>query len=1111
VKPNGRVLSPERDDDLNRVLADFLDALGRGEPVDLPAWQARYPSFAAELADLLAARREVGEPLTAETSPGGGQSRGSPCAAIPVGLLGDYELLEELGQGGMGRVYKARQRSLGRLVALKVIRAGTAATADDRLRFRTEAEAAARLDHPNIVPVYEVGEHDGHPYIAGRYVEGGPLSRHLDRFGDDPRAAAGLLAALARAVHHAHERGVLHRDLKPGNILLEWRAGGVSPLSTPQSGGSRPPLAELIPHVTDFGLARLLDQDSALTRTGDLVGTPSYMAPEQASGGAAITTATDVHGLGAILYALLTGRPPFAGPTVLETLERVKGHEPDRPRRLNPKVDRDLETICLTCLAKDPRRRYASALALAEDLESWLGHRPIAARPATARERLAKWVRRRPAAAALTCLSVAVVLAALAASLWHGHVLGEALADSDRLRKEGLAREARLRDLLYVADMRLAKEAWDSGDLPHLAKLLERHRPADGEPDRRGFEWYWLKWCLGTRVGTLKAHDRGLFCAAVSPDDRFLVTTDRKGAVKVWDLASLQLVRTLPGHTDEVHRAVFSRDGRTLATCGKDPTVRLWDVATWTQRACLRGGHEVTVKAVAFAPDGKLLASAGHDHRIVLWELPQGRAVRSWRAHDDVVSDVAFTPDGRTLVSTGEEKVVRFWDVASGVKQASCACPANLLCLALSADGRTLAMGGYGNHISLCTDRPTGRPTADLQVPWTVRALAFAPSGAQLFAACDSGMLSVWDIGPGARDAGPYRALRRGGEKGRAAVFARRGALLVTASEDEGTVELWDPARLGGCEMIPLPAGLADVALSPDGRAASGHVGGQVCLLDLRTRRIERTLPLPGGAYRVAFSPDGRTLAAACADRQTRLWEVASGRRVHTLGHGDTVSAVAFSPTGRLVATAGGGGARLWELPSGAPRATCAPPGGWICQAFSPDGTTLAVGGANHLVTVSLWDPSTGRRRGELRDPGSVSTPWRSGPTAPPPDEPSLRVAAVAFSPDGATLAAGCSDGIIRLWDIASGQLRRTFSGHVAVVRGLAFAPDGRTLASLGEDNMLNLWHLGTGRRLFALDGRKLELHSLAFARDGRTLVAGGKSPGKDGPSALLLWRAEAP
>jgi WD40 repeat protein len=1102
------------------VLADFLDALQHADPPDLPAWQARYPSFAADLADLFAAREEIVQAMGAGRRPpdgnptlttpsrtgpcaGGGEGAGCLCPAFPLSTLGDYELLEELGQGGMGRVYKARQRGLGRLVALKVLRLGGPAAEVDRVRFRTEAEAAARLDHPNIVPVYEVGEHDGQPYLVERYVAGGPLSRHLGRFRDDPRVAAGLAATLARAVHHAHERGVLHRDLKPGNVLLEWPAG---------------PAAPPVPHVGDFGLARLLDQDSTLTRTGDLVGTPSYMAPEQAGGGgAAVTTATDVYGLGAILYALLTGRPPFAGPTILETLEQVKGREPVPPRRRDPKVDRDLETICLKCLQKEPRRRYASALALADDLENWLGHRPIAARPATPRERLAKWVRRHPAVAALACVSAALVAAALAASLWHGHVLdralvgrGEALEESDRLRREGLAREARLRDHLYVADLQRAKMAWDSGDLPRLAELLERQRPADGEADRRGFEWYWLRWCLGTRVGTLKAHDGGLLCAAVSPDDKFLVTADRQGAVKVWDLATLQPVGTLTGHTDEVQRALFSPDGRTLATCSKDRTVRLWDVGTWKPRPCLRGGHTLTVTSVAFSPDGKLLASAGRDHRIVLWEVSGGRRLRSSLAHSDVVHDVALTPDGGTLVSVGSDRRARFWDVASGAEVAHCRCPADPLALALSPDGKLLAMGGYENRLAICAVRGRGRPMADLPVSWTVRALAFAPSGSPLVAACDSGMLRLWSVGPGGREIWPLRALRRGGGNLRAAVFARRGALLVTASEEDGTVELWDPRRLGGCETIPsLPPGLDEVALSPDGRAASSHQD-HACLLDLENRRIERKLPMPSGGFGFAFSPDGRALAAS-AGHHVQLWDVAAGGQSLSLDHGAPVKALAFSPAGGLVATAGDDGtARLWELPSGAPRATCVAHSGVSHGlAFAPDGRTLAVGGTGHAVAVSLWGPSAGEHRGSLTAPGSALTHGGSPPAAPPSGTPGLSIGALAFSADGATLAAACSDGVIRLWDVSSGALRPTLSGHAEAVLRLAFAPDGRTLASLGHDNVLNLWHLGTGQQLFALDTRGQELRGLAFSRDGRLLVTGARPPGDAGPSSLLMWRAE--
>src|SRR3989440_10151600 len=313
-------------------------------------------------------------------------------AATMLGELGDYELLEEIGRGAQGVVFRARQKSLNRTVALKVISLGQWASKAHLKRFRLEAEAAARLEHPGIVPIHEVGERDGSCYFSMKFIEGGQLDEVARREAIPPRRAAELIGTIARIVHYAHEHGILHRDIKPGNILLDQKSE---------------------PHLTDFGLARLVEMESTVTRTMEVLGTPSYMAPEQAVGNnAAVSSVTDVYGLGAVLYQLLTGQPPFAGGTTYETIKLLLDTEPRQPRLLNPKIDRDLGTICLKCLEKDPTRRYSSALALAEDLERWLKHEPIHARRTGIFARGKKWVRRNPTSALLAASLVALAAAA---------------------------------------------------------------------------------------------------------------------------------------------------------------------------------------------------------------------------------------------------------------------------------------------------------------------------------------------------------------------------------------------------------------------------------------------------------------------------------------------------------------------------------------------------------------------------------------------------------------------------------------------------------------------------------------------------------------------------
>lgn len=426
------------------LLAEYEAALAAGQPLSLEELLARHPE--AEESVRQAVREILGRQETlAPSGPtprdgvafapqrhathAAGLFTGStaaptiapPQAGLPVFIptskqFGDYELLEELARGGMGVVFKARQLSLDRVVALKMILAGNLASDEQIRRFHHEAEEAGRLDHPNIVPIYQVGEHQGQHFFSMKLIEGGSLCGQLTRFRSDPRGAANLVATVARAVHYAHQRGVLHRDLKPGNILLD---------------------AQGQPHVTDFGLAKQLGTQSSDTRSGSIVGTPSYMAPEQAAARKDLTTAVDTYALGAILYELLTGQPPFDAPTPLDTLMQALEQEPKPPRSLNPVLDRDLETICLTCLAKEPAQRYPSAAALADDLDRWHNGEPIKARPVGTVERILKWMRRRPAAATLALVSAAGAVSLLGMGWYHNLRL-----QRERDRAEAYAREA---------------------------------------------------------------------------------------------------------------------------------------------------------------------------------------------------------------------------------------------------------------------------------------------------------------------------------------------------------------------------------------------------------------------------------------------------------------------------------------------------------------------------------------------------------------------------------------------------------------------------------------------------------------------------------------------
>jgi tRNA A-37 threonylcarbamoyl transferase component Bud32 len=482
-------------------------------------------------------------PPEGEVPRGGGDvARGpSPGRAPAAALAGagppGYELLEEIGRGGMGVVYKARQVKANRLVALKMLLSSRHASLEERVRFQIEAEAVARLQHPHIVQLHEVGEADGQPFLALELCSGGSLDQKFKAATPTAQEAAALVEALARAVHYAHGRGVLHRDLKPANVLLT---------------------ADGTPKISDFGLAKRLDAEGDLSRPGQVVGTPSFMAPEQAEGRAReVGPATDVYALGALLYHALAGRPPFQGPWH-EVLEQVRTQEPGPPSRFRPGLPRDLETVCLKCLHKEPGQRYATAADLADDLRRYRDGWPVRARPVGRLERGRKWAERNPAVAALLATVVLVLAAGAAASTLFAL---DARDQAQRARQnerqawqnERQAKENEQRALRseYASDMRLAQQRLLLGDVFVLPRLLDRHRPGAPEAeDRRGLDWRYLARFGQPGPQSFRSHPSVVYWLAYSPDGQFLATagreTDRDGSVKVWDARSKQLLFRVP-------------------------------------------------------------------------------------------------------------------------------------------------------------------------------------------------------------------------------------------------------------------------------------------------------------------------------------------------------------------------------------------------------------------------------------------------------------------------------------------------------------------------------------------------------------------------------------
>jgi WD40 repeat protein len=985
----------------------------------------------------------------------------APAAFAPS--VAGYEVLGELGRGGMGIVYRARHTALKRLVAIKMIRLGAYAGPEEIKRFLTEAAAVARLQHPNIVQIYEVGEADGLRYFSLELVEGGNLQALLAQSPLAPVEAARLVETLARAMHYAHSRGIIHRDLKPANVLL-------SPLPDGEKEAGARGIG--VPKITDFGLAKQLDDDSVQTQTGAVMGTPSYMAPEQAAGRTAeVGPQTDVYALGAILYDCLTGRPPFKGASIRETLDQVCTAEPLAPSRLQPKCPRDLETICLTCLHKDAARRYASAEALADDLRRFLEGRPIQARPVGRLERTVRWCRRYPAVAGLLVL-LALALAG-AADGW-GTAASERDAtdlqrraaveasgkEKDQRRKteealgevrkqKGIAERAteeakskqtlaetsakqeraarkKMEQALNHACVLLADQYWVNGN----ATLAEQKLQECPE-ELRGWEWRYLARLTRGNVRILEGHAAGVPSLAFSADGRRLASVSRDDVVRVWDVAGGKELYASPKQgtprlgTDNPTVAL-SRDGRFVLVpipyTGPKFTPE-WEVAivhdvTAGKDACaLKAPPGTRATRLIFSPDGKQVAGACEtfQERLRIWDAATGRLIRVLPGNPRQVKDLAFSPDGKLLASVGidtNKGDLKVWDLATGKETFAHTTQThdNLTAVVFSPDGKHLAICGHAlsypqKGILKLWETAAWKERDGLPAPpGPVTGLAFSPVGELLAVDFHDGTAWVLDLKDGTM------------------------VLKITGMAGTGTIY---PQLF---------------SFSPDGKRLAVSGSYNVRAWDLRTKDLVQDLRgHPSAVLAVAFSPDGRFIASGGDDHTVRLWDVKTAQGPLVLRDGaNTIDCSAISPDGEFIATAG----------------------------HAPTGIIAG--------QVKLWKTATGEIVRTL------------------PEHTDM-VRGLAFSPDGTLLAVAVGQGGVILWDVATGKERLTFRGHdarpgqaIGGATAVAFGPDGKQAASTGNDGTLQVWNVEDGKVVFRweVQGKQPRFgRSVAFSKDGKRLV----------------------
>jgi WD40 repeat protein/serine/threonine protein kinase len=1017
-----------------------------------------------------------------------------PVTEAPGTVIGPYKLVEQIGEGGMGTVWMARQTEpVKRLVAVKLIKPGM----DSRqviARFEAERQALALMDHPNIARVLDGGTTDAsRPYFVMDLVKGVPITGYCDDHHLTPRQRLELFVPVCRAVQHAHQKGVIHRDLKPSNVLVALYDG------------------KPVPKVIDFGVAKAagqpLTEHTLVTGFGAIVGTLEYMSPEQAEVNQLdIDTRSDIYALGVLLYELLTGTTPLERKRVRESgmlealrvireeeaptlsnrlgttqdLPAIAANRGTEPAKLTRLVRGELDWIVMKALEKNRNRRYETASALAADVQHYLQDEPVQACPPSAGYRLRKLVHRNRREVLI------VGVATLAAA---GGVAG--LAVSRALIARGLQRE---RLEAYFQRITVAHRELS------IDNLAAARRALDACPeDLRGWEWnYLMRLC---KVDPLVIPDRSeVNGVAFSSDGELLASAGGDGRVTIWNSKTGEVIREIPdAHTDSVVGVAFHRDRKYIASVGADTRVKVWDWETkhkeFDESCDVRRKFGAAQTAV-FSPDGKLLA-AGSDQVVRIWDWKNGRVLHTLRGHAWTIS-LAFTRDGRQLASASTGDNVRLWDLESVNHPVRTFPPHGhpVGALAFSPDGGQLAEANLNGCVNLW-DTTTGELLQRLPHDGTVQGVAFSPKDQRLASSGEDKTVRVWDPKSGREVLG----LR--GHTGwcGSVAFSPDGLRLASASKDR-TIRVWDATPLRGDEGQEVFTAwhgdeIRSVVVSPGGRIFAAGTGTLVKTWDMATGEpgVEFDVhvdivfclawqPLDGGrialacwdsrsrinsvkvwdprdgqkdfphspvseCYAVASSPDGRYLVRGRGSSGVvEVWDARDGKNklVSTLGtHEREIRGLVFSPDGKYLASASGDGkVKLWDAmrldqQKGPLHALDAwVPGPSLNVAFSRDGW-LATGGAEN--TVQIWDMGTAR---EL---------------CPPLRGHTGDVYAVAVSPDGRWVASGGEDSTVKVWDGRNKcRLARSFRGHTGLVSSLAFSPDSRRLVSGSRDRTIMVW-----------------------------------------------------